>query len=250
MKTLSLISVLVVTTTALSALVFSSFSSAAAESPSLDTKAADASPLIVAELFTSQSCSSCPPAEALFSDLAERDDLLTMEWHVDYWDQLVHGGSKWKDLYSSKAFTQRQRSYNRSLRGKSAVYTPQAIVNGKTEGVGNRRGKVTDLLEAAKMLSVPVTINNNVAEIGGSASATDILFVRLLKQHETDVKGGENKGRKLAGKNIVLEANVIGQTGTGATSYKLPSIGENESCAVLVQSQKKNVGPIIGAAKC
>lgn len=249
MKTLSLISVLVVTTTALSAVVFSSFSSAA-ETPSLEAEPAAASPLIVAELFTSQSCSSCPPAEALFSNLAERDNVLTMEWHVDYWDQLVHGGSKWKDRYSNEAYTQRQRAYNRSLRGKSAVYTPQAVVNGKTEGVGNRRHEVADLLETAKTLSVPVTIDNNIAEIGGNTSATDILFVRLLKQHETDVKGGENKGRKLAGKNIVLEANIIGQTGTGATSYKLPSIGENETCAVLVQSQEKNVGPILGAAKC
>ena len=73
---------------------------------------ASASPLVVAELFTSQSCSSCPPAEALFSELAGEENLLTMEWHVDYWDTLIHGGSKWKDLYSSAEFTDRQRSYN------------------------------------------------------------------------------------------------------------------------------------------
>ena len=82
-----------------------------------------ASPLVVAELFTSQSCSSCPPAEALFSELAEEENLLTMEWHVDYWDTLIHGGSKWKDRYSSAEFTDRQRSYNAEIRRTRGVYT-------------------------------------------------------------------------------------------------------------------------------
>jgi len=94
--------------------------------------------LIVAELFTSQGCSSCPPAEKLFSKLADQDNVLTLEWHVDYWDDLVHGGSRWKDVYSSDAFTNRQRAYNQTLRGVRNVYTPQAIVNGRLEGVETR----------------------------------------------------------------------------------------------------------------
>lgn len=205
---------------------------------------------IVAELFTSQSCSSCPPAEALFSTLAEREDLLTIEWHVDYWDTLVHGGSKWKDPYSSEAFTHRQRSYNRSLRGKSAVYTPQAIVNGQTEGVGNRRSEVYNLLNEASAPTVPVHIQHDAVYIGPAAQNTDVLFLRLLKQHETNVKGGENKGRHLSGKNIVLEAKTLGKTGEKATSFKLPKVAKGETCAVLVQSLSKDVGPILGAAKC
>lgn len=205
---------------------------------------------IVAELFTSQSCSSCPPAEALFSTLAEQEDLLTLEWHVDYWDTLIHGGSKWKDPYSSETFTRRQRSYNRSLRGKSAVYTPQAIVNGQTEGVGNRRSEVTKLLGKASAPSIPVHIQQGTVNIAPAPQNTDVLFLRLLKQHETNVKGGENKGRKLAGKNIVLEAKVLGQAGAKATSFKLPNVNKGETCAVLVQSLSKDVGPILGAAKC
>ena len=211
---------------------------------------ASASPLVVAELFTSQSCSSCPPAEALFSELAGEENLLTMEWHVDYWDTLIHGGSKWKDLYSSAEFTDRQRSYNAKIRRTRGVYTPQAIINGQLEDAGNRPSSVGRMIAKAPELYIPVEIDNNTVKIGGSDAAVDVLFVRLLKEHETDVKGGENKGRKLAGKNIVLEAKVLGQTGSSATEYKIPSVGQGETCAVLLQSLGSNVGPVLGAAKC
>ena len=209
-----------------------------------------APPVVVAELFTSQSCSSCPPAEALFSYLAEQDNLLTLEWHVDYWDKLVHGGSKWKDPYSDKAFTERQRAYNQSLRGTRGVYTPQAIVNGVQEAAGNRRGPVIGLVEDAAAPALSVEILDNTVRIRGSETSADVLFVRMLKQHETDVKGGENKGRKLYGKNIVLEAKILGTTQSAPTQYDLPSVRPNETCAVLVQSLKDDVGPILGAAKC
>jgi len=206
--------------------------------------------LVVAELFTSQSCSSCPPAEALFSQLAERENLLTMEWHVDYWDRLVHGGSKWKDVYSNKAYTARQRSYNASLRGTRGVYTPQAIINGDYEGVGNRRGEVADLISFAKDFSLPVNIKDGTVTVGANTESVEVLFVRLLKQHETNVKGGENKGRKLSGKNIVLEAEILGQTRNKPIEFKLPKVGEGETCAILVQSLSRDVGPVLGAAKC
>jgi len=207
--------------------------------------------LIVAELFTSQGCSSCPPAEKLFSKLADQDNVLTLEWHVDYWDDLVHGGSRWKDVYSSDAFTDRQRAYNHTLRGVRNVYTPQAIVNGRVEGVGSRSNEVSSMMKYASEFKIPVQINTNTVSVGKSNKEADILFVRLLKEHQTDVKGGENKGRKLAGKNIVLAAHVLGQTGAQPTEFKIPSVGEGESCAVIIQSlDGANVGPILGAAKC
>lgn len=214
------------------------------------TVSAPANQLVVAELFTSQGCSSCPAAEALFSKLAQRDNVLTMEWHVDYWDQLVHHGSKWKDPYSNKAFTQRQRSYNRSLRGKNASYTPQAVVNGNFEGVGSRPSTVNDMLSGAPALSLAVQIANQKITVGPSADKADILFVRLLEHHDTDVKGGENKGRQLSGENIVLEAIVLGSTGPDSSEFILPKIGKGETCAVLVQTLDENIGPIMGAAKC
>lgn len=206
---------------------------------------------IIAELFTSQSCSSCPPAEALFSDLAERDDLITIEWHVDYWDNLVHHGSNWKDPYSDNSFTERQRSYNRSLRGKSAVYTPQAVVNGHLEGVGSRQGDVYGMLGNAPALSASVQISdNNTVTVTSTGEPADIVFVRLLKSHETAVKGGENKGRKLGGRNIALSATTLGQTRAQPIELDLPTLEDGESCAVLVQSRGEDLGPVIGAAKC
>ena len=175
---------------------------------------------------------------------------MTIEWHVDYWDQLVHGGSRWKDPYSKKDFTDRQRSYNRSLRGQSGVYTPQAVVNGHFEGVGSRRGVVTDLIESAPAITVPVSIENNNVTVGASSKAADILFVRLLKEQATNVKGGENKGAKLSGRNIALDAKVIGKTGSGSVTVSLPALKDGETCAILVQPQKGDVGPVLGAAKC
>ena len=247
MKTLSLLSLL-----AVSAAAFVGFTvvTEKAEAQQFETVANSNDALIVAELFTSQSCSSCPPAEALFAQLADVENLLTIEWHVDYWDTLVHHGSKWKDLYSDRAYTARQRDYNQSLRGTRGVYTPQAIVNGQYEGVGNHRSEVADLISFAKDLSLPVNIENGAVTVGPHSESVEVLFVRLLEEHETDVKGGENKGRKLSGKNIVLEAEVLGQTRNKPISFDLPKVGEGETCAVLVQSLSRNVGPVLGAAKC
>ena len=248
MKTKSLLTWLTASALTVSAVV-ASFSYAA-ETTSADAQNPAANSLIVAELFTSQSCSSCPPAEALFSDLADIENLLTIEWHVDYWDTLIHGGSKWKDLYSNKAYTARQRDYNAALRGTRGVYTPQAVINGKLEDAGNRRHGVVEMLASAPELSVPVQIEDNRVKIGASPAELDVLFVRLLKQHVTDVKGGVNKGRKLHGKNIVLDAQVLGQTGSHTTEDEIPCVGQGETCAVIVQSIGNKVGPVLGAAKC
>jgi len=245
MKTYALLSALIASVS--TAVLFTSTPGTAEAAP---TKAQAAAPLIVAELFTSQSCSSCPPAEALFSDLAERDNLLTIEWHVDYWDTLFHGGSKWKDPYSDASFTERQRSYNQTIRGTRGVYTPQAVVNGDLEGVGNRSAEVSSILKEAKALPLSVQIQDDVVTIGASDAEVDVLFVRLLKQHETKVKGGENKGRQLHGKNIALDAEVLGTTKSAETQFKIPSVGAGETCAILVQSLSKDVGPLLGAAKC
>ncbi|MFN0023541.1 MAG: DUF1223 domain-containing protein, partial [Parvularculaceae bacterium] len=101
------------------------------------TPAAVATPAdkpVVVELFTSQGCSSCPPAEALMRELAKRPGLVALEWHVDYWDDLHAGSSgKWKDPFSSADHTARQRAYNRALRGTGGAYTPQMVIDGAAE---------------------------------------------------------------------------------------------------------------------
>lgn len=139
---MKLLSAIPLTTAALLLTACGNQSANAQETDLATTSPAPANQLVVAELFTSQGCSSCPAAEKLFTKLAKNDNLLTMEWHVDYWDDLVHHGSRWKDPYSDREFTRRQRSYNRSIRGTNAGYTPQAVVNGHFEGVGSRPGTV------------------------------------------------------------------------------------------------------------
>ena len=250
MKLFTAFSVLALSLSACSSESASAQNTDASVTPVASASAAPANSLVVAELFTSQGCSSCPSAEKLFSKLAERDDLLTLEWHVDYWDDLVHHGSRWKDPYSDREFTRRQRSYNRSIRGTNAGYTPQAVVNGHFEGVGSRPGTVDNMINKAPAHSISAQITGNELVVGPSSEAVDIVFLRLLDHHETDVKGGENKGRKLSGRNIVLEASVIGKSGPNSTELTLPSVDGNETCAVILQSQNDNLGSVLGAAKC
>lgn len=212
---------------------------------------------IVAELFTSQSCSSCPSAEAYFAELADREKVITIEWHVDYWDRLVHGrAGAWKDPYSDAAHTDRQSHYNIAIRGKTGVYTPQTVINGTLEGVGSRRGEVEDLLKAAGGVSLATSIDHSgkrpvvkIAELEAGQNA-EVRFVRLLKSQSTKVKRGENHGRTLASRNIALSSKVLGQYDGTAAQFDLPKLHENESCVVLVQTTDDGPGAILGAATC
>ena len=250
MKLFAALSVLALSLSACTSQSATAQNSGVSATPAAGASTAPANSLVVAELFTSQGCSSCPSAESLFSKLAEREDLLTLEWHVDYWDDLVHHGSRWKDPYSKGEYTRRQRSYNRSIRGKNAAYTPQAVINGHLEGVGSRPGTVGNMIDNASAHSISAQITGNKVVVGPSSEAVDIVFLRLLDHHETDVKGGENKGRKLSGRNIVLEASVTGKSGQNSTELTLPSVDGNETCAVILQSQNDNLGSVLGAAKC
>lgn len=201
---------------------------------------------VLAELFTSQGCSSCPPAEKLFAELADMPAVVTIEWHVDYWDTLVHRGSRWKDPFSSPAFTRRQRDYNRVLRGTGAVYTPQAVVGGAVELVGSQSGAVSDALKRARKPSVSLVVGDDRVRLGGAGHG-DVVWVRLDPAHSTQVKGGENRGRRLEGRNVALETRLLGRfTGTPA-EYRLPELSPGESCAIFVQDGS---GPVLGAAYC
>ncbi len=104
---------------------------------------ADSQQLTVIELFTSQSCYSCPPAEAYLGELSEEENILALEYHVDYWDRLNYGCyGRWKDVFSTPEMTERQRQYNVKIRNTGNVYTPQMVIDGRTEAVGSRRREV------------------------------------------------------------------------------------------------------------
>lgn len=215
---------------------------------------------IVAELFTSQSCSSCPPAEKLFAELAERPDLIVLEWHVDYWDRLVHGrAGAWKDPYSNREYTARQRQYNRALRGTAGVYTPQAVINGTQETVGNHRRDVESLLRPTQHATAHIKVSNEgdqlridiqefVSDLDREA---DILQLTLLPGQTTAVPRGENRGAILASKNVVLGAVKIGAYRGAAISLRTQRPPDGETCAIIIQEKRgAQLGPIIGASYC
>lgn len=215
---------------------------------------------VVAELFTSQSCSSCPPAERIFSELADRSDLIVLEWHVDYWDRLVHGrAGAWKDPYSDAAHTARQRQYNRALRKTASVYTPQAVINGRTETVGSRPEEVYRLLEASPHTTAALDIaeDGNITHITVSAldaalkPAAQIYRLTLLPAQTTSVPRGENRGAVLSSRNIVVAAEIVGTYSGAAVSLSVDAPSEGEACAIIIQERRSGqLGPILGASYC
>ena len=219
------------------------------------------SPTVV-ELFTSQGCYSCPPAEAFLTELADHKDIVALEWHVDYWDDLVYGFSgKWKDPFSHPDFTQRQRFYNLSIKGKGSVYTPQMVIGGRLEAVGSRRGNVLAAIqrtraEAPPKLTVAVKKKAkgiSVAIDGTDDRAGDILLVRYDHAHTTQVKSGENKGKTLTSRNIVRGLQVVGGWSGKPVKFDLASadLGPNQGCAIIIQGRgDRGPGPVLGAANC
>ena len=214
----------------------------------------------VAELFTSQSCSSCPPAEALFAELADREDLIVLEWHVDYWDRLVHGrAGAWKDPYSAPEHTLRQRQYNRALRGQTGVYTPQAVIDGRYETIGSRRGVIESQLADVGhiMAEIDVTTTESGLRVGigafGSELSLDaeILRLTLLPEQNTAVPRGENRGVELYSRNLVLAAQAVGTYDGTAQSIDIKAPIDGQTCAIIVQQKRGNrLGPILAASYC
>src|SRR5215813_5505605 len=158
---------------------------------------------IVVELFTSEGCSSCPPADALLAELATRPDVLALSFHVDYWDRLG-----WKDPFSSPAATERQQRYAGLLK-LATVYTPQLIVDGKWQAVGSDRVEVERALATARHgpIEVPLalTADHGLARIKlgplGGPAAGAVLLIGFDLRHGTAVARGENSGRTLANAN-------------------------------------------------
>lgn len=206
---------------------------------------------LLAELFTSQGCSSCPPAERLFASLAHDPDYVTIEWHVDYWDDLVHGGSRWQDPFSKPEFTERQRAYNSALTGKRNVYTPQGVLAGSREFVGSRPAEFAFARPLAAAPTARLKVADGAVTVSGKG-AGEVWFVRLQSQQSTEVKGGENKGKQLAGRNIGRELKRLGSWSGKTASYKIPALKTGETCALFVQPLSKDDEPlpVLGAAYC
>jgi hypothetical protein len=202
---------------------------------------ADTRPVVV-ELFTSQSCSSCPPADALLGELARRGDVVALGFHISYWD-----GLGWKDPFSSRSSTDRQRVYARLL-GLGQVYTPQMVVDGAREMVGSDRDQVLAAVRDARPETIaPVTFaaDRRSVAIGAGDGRGNVLLVQFAQNRMTRVAGGENARRTLQDANGVEMLTALGSWNGSALSFAIEPPADGEGLAVLVQAPD---GRMLGAA--
>jgi hypothetical protein len=196
--------------------------------------AAETRPVVV-ELFTSQGCSSCPPADALLGELAKRRDVVALGFHITYWD-----GAQWRDPLSLREATERQYAYDKRLTG-GQVYTPQMVIDGTEDVIGSDRGAVLAALASAKPAAIaPAAFAADRRSVtigaGTAPSAGNVLLARYVLARATQVRGGENAGRAAADFNGVTALLALG-TWTGKTvSFPIDPPGEGEGVAVLIQA--------------
>jgi hypothetical protein len=201
--------------------------------------------LSVVELFTSQGCSSCPPANDNIRTLSTRPDVLSLSFGVTYWDQLG-----WKDTFASPAFTARQWAYARGLHHDN-VFTPQVVVNGRADTVGQHLSEIEALLRGPPLAGPQIAAETGRVRLSAGTAPqgapADVWLVRYEPGViEVPVRRGENTGRTLPHTHVVRSLIRLGGWSGGPVSLSLPPGGERLASAVLVQSA--GTGPILAAA--
>jgi hypothetical protein len=203
---------------------------------------------VVLELFTSEGCSSCPPAELILNELARRPDVLALSFHVDYWDDLG-----WRDRYSLASATQRQRRYAQVLH-RSSIYTPQAVIDGSLDVVGSQRNAMMQAVSGLRTgIATSLSVSGGAIQVhvgaGAAVAAANVLLVGFLREATTPIGRGENSGRVLKESNIVLSLHELGQWNGMAREFTLDltKLSKNVTdIAVLVQASGQ--GAIVAAA--
>ena len=205
---------------------------------------------VVAELFSSQGCKSCPAADRLLTEIRGMPGVLALTFHVDYWDYLG-----WKDTLASPEFSQRQYDYAKA-RGDMAVFTPQMIVNGEKEMVGSQRSEVFAVLEQSRKPAWPaaITIGNTAKEMvidigAGEAGQEATLWVMpVMEQATVKIEKGEMAGREVTYSNVVRKLVPAGMWKGDAMQIVLPKEGlmpaGATACVALLQQGK--LGPVLG----
>lgn len=223
------------------------------------TVAAEVERPVVVELFTSQGCSSCPPADKFLKQLAKESngsDILPLSFHVDYWDYIG-----WKDPFSNKVYTNRQKLYAYNMK-KGKLLTPQMIVDGKYNEIGSRTRHVRKLIRKAKddAKGVPIDFESNeeneevVISVGVEGETKrkdgehDIWMVAYSYLVKTEVGRGENRGRTIYNANVVRAIYKLGSWEGGLKKGKIDLSKLKKIDAVAILVQEKNLGPIKGAA--
>lgn len=213
-------------------------------------------PPVVVELFTSQGCSSCPPADEFLAELAERDDVLALTFPITYWDELG-----WPDTLASPANTQRQMLYAKRTR-KGRVYTPQMIIDGVFQAVGSRRddvlGKIASRLAAVgEGLPIRISVADTHVEVnlprvppptGAEPRQATVWLFPLSRLERVDIEGGENVGRAIAYAHVVRNIVKLGTwTGEEARLSHELSPADTGLYAYATVVQADTVGPVLGA---
>ena len=206
---------------------------------------------VVVELFTSEGCNSCPPADAYLGELAKRPGVLALSWHIDYWDYIG-----WKDPFAQHEFTLRQRAYEHAL-AQPYIYTPQMVINGHLQGIGSERDEIERLIaearqeQAAQAAGAPrVTVHGDEVHVEGGANQPSVVWAAWFDtQHWTPVAQGENAGRRLGEFNVVRKWSQLGRYNGKPVTLKLGMAADDKSgCAIVVQRQTSTgPGPIVAA---
>lgn len=197
---------------------------------------------IVVELFTSQGCSSCPPADALLNELTGRKDVLALGFHVDYWDRLG-----WKDPLSIQGATMRQHDYAAEF-GRHEVYTPQMVIDGTRQAVGSNRGAVLQAIaqsQPASAARVAFAADGRSVSVGAGAGRGKVLVIRYLLKRTTEVQRGENAGRTAVDANGVDSIRDAGDWTGRQLELPVDPVDAGHGLAILVQGED---GRILGAA--
>jgi hypothetical protein len=201
---------------------------------------------VVVELFTSQGCSSCPPANAFLNDLTKnRADVLPLGFHVTYWDRLG-----WKDPFSLEAATQRQDRYGHRFGDGS--YTPEIVVDGHNSHVGSNRQEIEIAIERAKhesqtaaAVSIKRAGNRLSVDIGNGTGRARVLLIGFDRHHTTPIRRGENTGRTFEESNVVRSIQSIADW-SGAALHADAAQPQGEEAAVILEAPD---GRIVGAAR-
>lgn len=215
-----------------------------------------ADPRAIVELFTSQGCSSCPPADRVLGELAKDPTVIALSLPVDYWDYLG-----WKDTLADSRFSARQKAYS-SVRGDRDVYTPQAIVNGAVHVLGSDQAGIEAAAATTKnsgsVMSVPVTMTKSGKQIDVSVAAAtgksgEIWICSVSKQVPITINRGENRGKQITYHNVVRGILKVGDWSGKAGSWSVPleNIAHDgvDAAAVYVQDGSRDKpGPMLGAA--
>lgn len=215
----------------------------------LPKKAETFKPVVVLELFTSQGCSSCPPADALLSQVKEQystDQIIALSYHVDYWNYLG-----WKDPFSKKAFSDKQRIYSSKFYS-STIYTPQVVINGKEHFVGSKKDIMKTKLNAylAKYSENKVVISNLKQtdkcisfnyNVLGVKQGKNVRALLTINEKETFVKRGENKNRKLKNSNIVVAEHILNINANKSTLLIPDLVSKDDKLTLILLIENKDL---------